>query len=113
MNMENIFIPRQYSLKFKVFRIAIVIALLLAFEIPIGAPKAEANLLAETYLTMSDFVATTVGYDLCSYPCAAVGAFASHAINTYAPVIANSAVAYVKPGLIEMFTDWGASFFRY
>ena len=110
--MQSILIPKKYPLEFKIFRIAIALTLVFAIEIPIGSNSAEANILADTYFTVSDFVATTVGYDACGYPCAAGAALAMHATNAYVPVAAKSAVEYVKPGIIQMFTNWGTSFFR-
>ncbi len=53
-----------------------------------------------------------IGFNACSYPCAALATVTMNTINNYAPVVGTKAVEYAKPGLFEMFTNWGSTFFR-
>jgi hypothetical protein len=112
--MENVFSltphkeSRSVTLK-KIVAISSVLFMLQAFSI---TPRADASIISESYRDFSVGTAMVIGFNACSYPCAALATVTMVSINDYAPVVANKAVEYAKPGLLEMFTNWGATFFR-
>lgn len=108
--MIQVFTPHQHPLHFKIFRIAIAVALVFAFELPTSEARADTNLVKDTYLTFSEFVTTTVGYEACGYPCAALGAFAAKAVNTDGPTVVKKAATKSRSGVTEMLTKWGATY---
>lgn len=114
MIMENIFSltshneSRSTTFK-KIVAISSVLFVLQAFSI---TPQANASVFSESYGNFSVGTAMVIGFNACSYPCSALATVTMVTINNYAPVVANKAVDYAKPGLIEMFTNWGSTFFR-
>jgi hypothetical protein len=114
MIMENVFSLAQpntstrFTLK-KTIAISTVLLLLQMFTI---TPRANANVISESYGAFSVGTAMAIGFNACSYPCSALATVTMVSINNYAPVVANKAVEYAKPGLVEMFTNWGSTFFR-
>lgn len=110
--MNKLFAHHSHPLHFKIFRVAIAVILVFAFEAPSTYARADTKVLTDTYLTFSEFVATTVGYESCGYPCAAVGAFAAKAVNTYGPTVAKKASSKGKSDVTKMFTQWGLTYVR-
>jgi uncharacterized metal-binding protein len=93
----------------KIVSISLVLMLLQAFSV---TPRANANILSEAYGDFSVGTAMTLGYRACFTPCSAAATLAVVAVNNYVPVVATKTVEYAKPGLFEMFTNWGSTFFR-
>jgi hypothetical protein len=114
MKMENVISFNQNkeatpTVIKKIFAISLVLLLLQVFT---NTPRADASILSESYGAFSVGTAMTLGYGVCSYPCAAAATVAMVTVNNYAPVVADKAIEYAKPGLFEMFTNWGSTFFR-
>lgn len=112
--MENVFSltphkeSRSITLK-KIVAISSVLFMVQAFSI---TPQANASIISESYRNFSVGTAMVIGFNACSYPCSALATVTMVTINDYAPVVATKAVEYAKPGLFEMFTNWGSTFFR-
>ena len=112
--MENIFSLAQpkTSTRFTVKKIIAISTVLFILQVFTITPRANANVISESYRAFSVGTAIAIGFNACSYPCSALATVTMVSINTYAPVVANKAVEYAKPGLFEMFTNWGSTFFR-
>ena len=104
--------PEPLSLSYRVFRIATIAVLILSLQASAQTPRAEASAVSDAYGAVSTGIAFDLGYRACNYLCAAAAVGAITAVNTFTPVVANKAVEYAKPGLFEMFTNWGSTFFR-
>ena len=112
--MENVFSLAQpkTSTRFTVQKIIAISTVLLILQVFSVTPRANANVISESYGAFSVGTAMVIGFNACSYPCSALATVTMVSINTYAPVVANKAVEYAKPGFVEMFTNWGSTFFR-
>lgn len=114
MIMENVFNFAQpkTSARFTMKKILAISTVLLILQVFSITPRANANVISESYGAFSVGTAMVIGFNACSYPCSALATVTMVSINTYGPTVANKAVEYAKPGLFEMFTNWGSTFFR-
>jgi hypothetical protein len=93
-------------------RIIVVSALLISSQGIFHSPKAEANVFSDISLVVIGNIAFDLGKNACGYKCAAAATATTALVNRYVPVVSQSAIEYAKPGLFEMFTNWGSTFFR-
>jgi hypothetical protein len=104
--------PAPLSFKYRFIRITAIAVVIFTLQVTVKTPRADASAVSDAYGAISTGIAFDLGYRACSYLCASAAVGTVVAVNTYAPVVANKAVDYAKPGLFEMFTNWGSTFFR-
>ncbi len=112
--MENVFSLNSHreSRGITLTKIVAISSVLFISQAFSTTPHANASLISESYRDFSVGSAMVIGFNACSYPCAALATVTMNTINNYAPVVGTKAVEYAKPGLFEMFTNWGSTFFR-
>ena len=99
--------------KTAIIRIAIISILVIGSQNLLPTPKAEANVLFNATEVVASNIVWQVATNACGLRCAVPATFVTVVATNYAPAAAEKSTEYVKPGLIEMFTNWGTSFFRY
>ena len=98
--------------KTTVIRIAIISTLVIGAQNFLPAPKAEANVIVNAVEVVTSNLVWEAAKSACGPRCAVPATIATVVAVNYAPAVAEKTVEYVKPGLIEMFTNWGTTFFR-
>jgi hypothetical protein len=109
--MNVMTIPQDQNKQYRLIRIAVISALVFSMQGPLSSPEAEANIASDAFGAISTGIAFDLGYRACSYACAAAAVGTVTAVNSYAPVVAQKTVEYVKPGIISMFTNWASTYF--
>ncbi len=104
--------PSPLNINYRIFRISVIAVVIFSLQSTVVTPRADASTVSDAYGAISTGVAFDLGYRACSYLCASAAVGTITVVNTYAPVVATKAVEYAKPGLFEMFTNWGSTFFR-
>jgi hypothetical protein len=93
-------------------RVVAITTIVIAAQNILPSPKAEANILTDIGAAVSANYLWDVGKAACGTRCAVVATAATVIVYNYGPSVVQSSVDYAKPGLIEMFTNWGSTFFR-
>lgn len=105
----------QVSSKFNKQRVARVIAistLVIISQNLLPTPKAEANILYNIAEVVSSNYFWDVAKTACGTRCAVAATATNVVVFTYGPTVAQATVEYAKPGLVEMFTNWGSTYVR-
>jgi hypothetical protein len=109
----NVFVkPAPLNYNYRLFRIVVIAGVVFSLQAAVATPRAAASAVSDAYGAISTGVAFDLGYRACNYLCASAAVGTVVAVNTFAPVVATKVVEYAKPGLFEMFTNWGSTFFR-
>ncbi len=110
--MITFFKPVAHTGSYRTIRVITVVLALLISQSLLSKESASANVVGNTYNLVSEAIAFDLGNKACGYLCAAVAVGTVATVNTAVPKVATKAVDYAKPGLFEMFTNWGSTFFR-
>jgi hypothetical protein len=101
---------KDFSIRKKTIVFSVAIILLL--QIPISKSHAAENPVVLSYYGISGYYAGLLAAEVCGPQCVVGAIFVMNVANVYAPTVAHAAADYVRPGIIQMFTNWGTSFFR-
>ena len=101
--------PLRSTRTLRAFAIA---AIVLTLQHTLPAPKAEANILTDIGVAVTSNYLWDIGKAACGSKCAVAATAATVIVYNYGPVVATKTVEYAKPGLFEMFTNWGSTYFR-
>ncbi len=96
----------------RIVRAIAIAAIVVTLQHALPAPKAEANIVADIGVAVTSNYLWDIGKAACGVKCGAAATAATVLIYNYGPVVATKTVEYAKPGLFEMFTNWGSTFFR-
>ena len=99
--------------KARIIRVLVISSLVIGTQNLLPTPKAEANVIYDAANVVASNLIWDVAKNACGPRCAVPAAVATVVAVNYAPAVAEKTVEYVKPGFIEMFTNWGASFFKF
>ena len=110
--MNSITFPNRIRANRRLLRIFAVASAVLLVQGTLTAPRAEANTIVDIYQAVSVGIAWDLGYKICPIACPAAAFAAVVVINNNAATVAEKSIEYAKPGLLQMFTNWGATFFR-
>jgi hypothetical protein len=104
--------PNELSFNRRILRIVAIASAVLLIQGTFTAPKAEASSIVDIYQAVSVGIAWDLGSKVCPIACAAAAVSAVIVMNNNAATVAEKSIEYVKPGLLQMFTNWGTTFFR-
>jgi hypothetical protein len=93
-------------------RIIAVSVLMIASQNALPPQRAEANILSDIAAAVAGNYVYDLGKTACGFRCAFVSTAVTVVAVHYAPAVTEKAVEYAKPGLFDMFTRWGSTFFR-
>ena len=110
--MNSITFPNGIRANRRLLRILAVASAVLLVQGTLTAPRAEANTIVDIYQAVSVGIAWDLGSKICPIACPAAAVAAVVVINNNAATVAEKSIEYAKPGLLQMFTNWGTSFFR-
>ena len=110
--MENISTISSIGIRPRLLRIILISSLIISSQSLIHTPKAEANILSDISVVVVGNIAYDLGKTACGFRCAAAATAATVVVNNYLPFATKTAVEYARPGLFEMFTNWGSTFFH-
>jgi hypothetical protein len=110
--MSSITFPNRIRANRRLLRIFAVASAVLLVQGTLTAPRAEANTIVDIYQAVSVGIAWDLGSKICPIACPAAAVAAVVVINNNAATVAEKSIEYAKPGLLQMFTNWGATFFR-
>ncbi len=110
--MNSITFPNRIRANRRLLRIFAVASAVLLVQGTLTAPRAEANTIVDIYQAVSVGIAWDLGSKICPIACPAAAVAAVVVINNNAATVAEKSIEYAKPGLLQMFTNWGTSFFR-
>ncbi len=110
--MNSITFPNRIRANRRLLRIFAVASAVLLVQGTLTAPRAEANTIVDIYQAVSVGIAWDLGSKICPIACPAASVAAVVVINNNAATVAEKSIEYAKPGLLQMFTNWGTSFFR-
>jgi len=98
--------------KERLIRVVAISAIVIASQNILPSPKAEANILTDIGAAVSANYLWDLGKAACGTKCAVAATAATVIVYNYGPTVVQTSVEYAKPGLFEMFTNWGSTFFR-
>ena len=98
--------------KERLIRVVAIATIVITSQNFLHSPKAEANILTDIGAAVSANYLWDVGKAACGTRCAVAATAATVIVYNYGPSVVQSSVEYAKPGLVEMFTNWGSTFFR-
>ena len=110
--MKALAFPDELRVNRRIVRIVAIASALLLIQGIFTPPQAEANSIVDIYQAVSVGIAWDLGSKVCPIACPAVAVAAVIVINNNAATAAEKSIEYVKPGLLQIFTNWGATFFR-
>jgi len=110
MQDANNVVLKEISIRKKAIVFSVAIILLL--QIPISKSHAIENPVVISYYGISGYYAGLLAAEVCGPQCVVGAIFVMNVANVYAPTVAHAAADYVRPGIVQMLTNWGATFFR-
>jgi hypothetical protein len=111
MNEETLS-SKTHLINKRTIRAVAIAVIVVTLQHALPSPKAEANIVTDIGVAVTSNYLWDVGKNICGAKCGAAATAATVLIYNYGPVVATKTVEYTKPGLVEMFTNWGSTFFR-